>query len=117
MREDSRRKPRLAEACIAKVLPADARGEAILGDLAEELADKPFRYLVHGLGIALRLSFSGKRRKAKKEGDRMSAFLRDLKIGFRALLSSPASTAIVVLTLGLGIGANTAIFSIVDALV
>jgi putative ABC transport system permease protein len=108
---------RLVEACLARLLPAGARGEAILGDLAEELANRPFRYLVHGLGIALRLSFSKKRRKVKKEGDRMSAFLRDLKVGFRALLASPASTAIVVLTLGLGIGANTAIFSIVDALV
>lgn len=47
----------------------------------------------------------------------MSAFLRDLKLGFRAVTASPTSTAIVVLTLGLGIGANTAVFSLVDALV
>ncbi len=47
----------------------------------------------------------------------MSAFLRDLKLGFRALAASPAATAIVVLTLALGIGANTAVFSMVDALV
>jgi len=47
----------------------------------------------------------------------MSGFFRDLKLGLRALLASPASTGIVVLTLALGIGANTAVFSMVDALV
>jgi putative ABC transport system permease protein len=47
----------------------------------------------------------------------MSALFRDLKLGIRALLGARAATAIVVLTLGLGIGANTAIFSLVDALI
>ncbi len=47
----------------------------------------------------------------------MSEFLRDLKLGLRTLLAAPASTVIVVVTLGLGIGANTAVFSMVDALV
>ena len=105
------------EAWLARLLPAGARGEAILGDLAEELGEKPFWFGVHGLHVALRLSFSGRRRRVKKEERRMSAFLRDLKLGFRSLAASPASTAIVVLTLGLGIGANTAVFSMVDALV
>jgi len=108
---------RRIEAWLTKLLPAGARGEAILGDLAEELGGSPFWFCVHGLSVALRLSFSGRRRKARKEGDRMSAFLRDLKIGFRSLTAAPAATAIVVLTLGLGIGANTAVFSMVDALV
>ncbi|HEY7699960.1 MAG TPA: hypothetical protein VIE88_16165, partial [Vicinamibacteria bacterium] len=107
----------LVEASLRRLLPPGARGETILGDLAEEFGEKPFRYWFHGLRIALRLSFSGRRRKPRKEGDRMSAFLRDLKLGLRALLASPASTGIVVLTLGLGIGANTAVFSLVDALV
>jgi putative ABC transport system permease protein len=47
----------------------------------------------------------------------MSAFVRDVQLGLRTLFASPAATAIVVLTLGLGIGANTAVFSMVDALV
>ena len=45
----------------------------------------------------------------------MSSFIQDLRYGTRTLLQRPAFTAIAVLTLARGIGATTAIFSVVDA--
>jgi putative ABC transport system permease protein len=83
--------------------PAAARAEAIrrLGDVA-----------------ALKKTMAGLARKRDREMNlalRIDEFRADLEFAVRQLLHAPAFTLVATLTLALGIGANSAIFALVDA--
>src|SRR5262247_786323 len=45
----------------------------------------------------------------------MDSIIKDIRYGLRSLMKRPAFTAVAVITIALGIGVNTAIFSVINA--
>ena len=120
--------PKAARRLLEWLLPEKV-SEFVIGDLEEE-----FRTLAHsnsGLRFARKWYwrqvaewiFQTRKQptngpEQKRDGDGMAAFLwSDTKYGVRVLLKKPVFLVVALLTLALGIGATTAIFSAVDAVI
>jgi putative ABC transport system permease protein len=63
------------------------------------------------------LHLGQERNRTMKRGEWLAELRQDVAYGFRTLARNPGFTAIALLTLGIGIGATTAIFSAVNAVI
>ena len=130
------RPPRALARALLALLPGDS-GEEIAGDLHEE-----FVALAHTRGAThARLWYAGQalhigaramvrrvrhrprgtdtqRQPGPNPGDSvMRSLLTDARHAVRMLIKRPALSALVVMTLSLGLGANAAIFGLIDSLI
>ena len=110
--------PRVAQWLLERLLPRDRQRDVVLGDMLEE-----FRRRMPALGQRAaslwyrREALSVLSRTYGYRNMRLFEHLRqDVRFALRSSARIPGFTAIVVLTLALGIGASTAIFSAIDGI-
>ena len=123
-RASARLTPKVFDWLLRRSLPPGSAADAIRGDLIEELSSSADprvgrrRFRAQAISIAIRYAFHRPRvREAQPRKDIMDTLHQQLKFAVRSLLARPSYALIVIATLALGIGANTAVFSILHALV
>ncbi len=127
--------PRLTTRMLERMLPPTDRGAAILGDLHEEFLARAsideraarswFRREAFGVGLRYwRRARRYRREPVALDGrtiqrgsweGTVDVITRNVRYAVRRLAKNPMFTLVAVLSLGLGIGANTAMFSLVNA--
>jgi putative ABC transport system permease protein len=124
--------PSFAQRLLAAALTRAEYRDTILGDLHEEFGHVAMRtspaharrwYWREALRLGCRYALKRRAPNAAASpapiaGDSlMSMLVHDIRIALRVMLKRPAATILVAITLALGIGANAAVFGIIDALV
>ncbi len=115
--------PRLAERLLTGALSGTPYQSDIVGDLRESydaIARRRPRYARYWYRIQV-IALAGRyifrlRFVTRKRGSIMDRLFMDARYAWRSLMKRPATTAAIVVTLALGIGANAAVFGVIDAL-
>ncbi|MGE5102108.1 MAG: ABC transporter permease [Deltaproteobacteria bacterium] len=114
---------------LLRLVPADLReihGDEMESVFLHELTTARHRSFLHALGvwvsalgdIARRAPYEHWRRRDRRrpKEHRMHSFFSDLRFALRSFARQPGATALIVVTLGLAVAANTAVFTLLDGL-
>jgi putative ABC transport system permease protein len=136
MNRPSRLPPALAERLLAAVLTSPAQRDSVIGDLHEEFVARGHQsrhrgaawFWCQSIRIAARISASAALNRLRRSspprpytpspGDSLMRTLGlETRHALRAVVKRPGLSGILVVTLALGLGANAAVFALIDALV